>query len=589
MQKTQDDPRTIDSVQNTERDTLTGLFDHKTFRDMVDSLLKEKEHATHGDYQRTLVYFNVENFKHYNQRYGYAAGDILLQRLAASVTKAFPQSACARYAADQFAVFTHVNNVLDSVRQVRAAFRNEHKDATIWLRVGYYTLLPNDKDAGAACDRAKLACDELRGRRDAFVREYDSALQREIQWRRYVLEHFDEALNNGWLRAYCQPIVRVATGETCDVEVLARWVDPVEGLVPPLQFIPVLEEARIIHKLDLAILRDVCRTCRELEDAGKPYLSPSINLSRLDFELCDIVTEVEKVLEEYGIPRNRVAIEVTESALAGNHEFLGSEIDRFRSEGFEVWMDDFGSGYSSLNVLKDYTFDLVKIDMAFMRGIEQTEQARIMLAKVIDMTKELGLKTLVEGVETKAQYNFLRSLGCGRAQGFYFGKPSPLPLSLEGMANETHPTPELLKKRNFYEDVGRINLMRPDPHPVVDGHYLPSDVAASIIRRRNGRYEYLNINMLYEKYLVDSQVGSIADSEYAINNKDDSRGQRFVRAVEKTEKTGEWESYMSEVNGRPISVRVRLISKEDYFDAVAVLMIVDEAYATVGRAINGNA
>ena len=583
MQKPQDEPCTFALAQNTERDALTGLYGHKTFRDMVDSLLNQKSPATQDNAQNTLVYFNVENFKHYNQRYGFAAGDVLLQHLASSVTEAFPQSVCARYAADQFAVFTHGGNVSDSVKRVRAAFRNEHKDTSIWLRAGYYALLPGEKNAGVACDRAKLACDELRGRRDAFICEYNNALQHEILWRRYVLEHFDEALQNGWLRAYCQPIVRVATKETCDVEVLARWIDPVEGIMPPLEFIPVLEEARIIHKLDLAILRDVCRSCRELEDAGKPYLSMSINLSRLDFELCDIVTEVEKVLEEYGIPRSRVAIEVTESALAGNHEFLGGEIDRFRSEGFEVWMDDFGSGYSSLNVLKDYTFDLVKIDMAFMRGLEQTEQARIMLAKVIDMAKELGLKTLVEGVETRTQYNFLRSLGCGRAQGYYFGRPSPLPLSLEGVANETHPAPENLKKRDFYESVGRVNLMRPDPHPSVDGHYLPSDVAASIVRRRNGRYEYLNINMLYEKFLADTQMGTIADSERALNNEDDPRGRSFVDAVERTEKTGEWESYLAEVHGRPISVRVRLISKESQFDAVAALMIVDETYATVGR------
>ncbi len=569
-------------AQEGERDGLTGLYGHKTFRDMVDSLLKAKEHAAQGDFRSALVYFNVENFKHYNQRYGFVAGDTLLQHLAASVVEAFPNSICARYAADQFAVFAQVANVSDSVKQVRAAFRNEHKDTSIWLRAGYYMLLPSDDDAGVACDRAKLACDELRGRRDAFICEYDNALQHEIQWRRYVLEHFDEALENGWLRAYCQPIVRVATGETCDVEVLARWLDPVEGVMPPLEFIPVLEEARIIHKLDLAILRDVCESCRELENAGKPYLSLSINLSRLDFELCDIVSEVKKILDEYGIPYHRVAIEVTESALVGNHEFLGDEIDRFRSAGFEVWMDDFGSGYSSLNVLKDYTFDLVKIDMAFLRGLDKSEQARIMLAKVIDMAKELGLKTLVEGVETKEQYDFLRSLGCGRAQGFYFGRPSPLPLSLVGEKNETHPAAEMLGKRDFYEDVGRVNLMRPDPHPSVDGHYLPSDVAASIIRRRDGRYEYLNTNGLFEKFLKDSEGGSIRDSERAINDEGNMRRARFVNAVEETSRTGEWARYSVDVAGSSIVVRMRLISREDKYRAVAVLVIVDESYVAVG-------
>ena len=565
-----------------ERDVLTGLLDHKAFREIVDTLLFESRSSSLGNQRCVFVYFNVENFKHYNQRYGFAAGDTLLQHLGNSILDAFPNSMSARVAADQFAVFTQQSNVSDCVKRVRAVFRQEHKDTSIWLRAGYYVLAPEDTDAGVACDRAKLACDELRGRRDAFICEYDSALQHEIQWRRYVLEHFDEALKNGWIRAWCQPIIRVATGETCDVEVLARWIDPVEGVMPPFEFIPVLEEARIIHKLDLAILRDVCRTCRELEDAGKEYLSLSVNLSRLDFELCDIVTEVEKVLEEYGIPRERVAVEVTESALVGNHEFLGGEIERFRAEGFEVWMDDFGSGYSSLNVLKDYTFDLVKIDMAFVRGLEESEQARIMLAKVIDMVKELGLKTLVEGVETKEQYNFLRSLGCGRVQGFYFGKPSPTPMSLEGTKNETHPVTETLGKRDFYEDIGRVNLMRPDPHPSVDGHYLPSDVASCIIRLRNGRYEYLNTNGLFEKFLHDSEGLSIKDSERAINDEGNPHRKKFIEAVEETSRTGKWTRYSVDINGSPIMVRMRLISREDEYGAVAVLLIADESYVAVG-------
>lgn len=571
--------RVMVPAQDNTKDSLTGLLDHRSFRDLVDTLLESAEMRSHV----ALVYFNVENFKHYNQRYGFTAGDTLLKHLATSISEALPHAVAARFAADQFVVYAEANNVSQNVKKVRAAFRAEHKDASIWLRVGYYVLTPYDNDAGVACDRAKLACDELRGRRDAYICEYDDVLQHEIKWRRYVLEHFDEALENGWIRAWCQPIVRVATGETCDVEVLARWIDPTEGIMPPYEFIPVLEEARIVHRLDLAVLRDVCRSCRALEDAGKPYLSPSVNLSRLDFELCDIVSEVENVLEEYGIPRSRVAIEVTESALVGNHEFLGDEIERFRSEGFEVWMDDFGSGYSSLNVLKDYTFDLVKIDMAFLQGLEESEQARVMLAKVIDMAKELGLKTLVEGVETRAQYDFLRSLGCGRVQGYLFGRPSPLPDSIDGAQSVCHPQAELLEKREFYERIGRVNLMRPDPHPSVDGHYLPSDVAASIIRRRNGRYEYLNTNLLFEKFLHDSEGGTTRDSEYALNDMGNPRRIRFVSAVEETTRMEDWAHYTVTVNDHPIAVRVRLISQEDRFDAVAVLVIVDESYVTVTR------
>ena len=552
----------ISPMADDSIDFLTGLPSFAVFRKEVNDLLSSAASNTDGA-RHAIAFFNIENFKHYNQRYGYPAGDELISHLARSVTEAFPNSALSRFAVDQFVALVRLDELHDGVAAVRGAFRREHKDTTIWLRVGYYALGAEDLDAGIACDRAKAACDELRGRRDAFMREYDDELRHKITWRRYVLEHFDEALEKGWIRAYCQPIIRVASGETCDVEALARWNDPVEGLVPPLEFVNVLEDARLVHKLDLAILRDVCRTCRELEKAGEPYISFSINLSRLDFELCDIVAEVEAVLGEYGIPCERVAIEITESALTGNQEFLGSEVQRFRDAGFEVWMDDFGSGYSSLNVLKDYTFDLVKIDMAFLRGFEGSSNARVMLAKVIDLVKELGIKTLVEGVESAEQYEFLRALGCGRAQGFLFGKPQPMPASIEGVPNDAHPPVEALAKHEFYEEIGRVNLMRPDPHPPVNGHYLPSDVAACIIRKRGDRFEHLNTNDLYARF--QAEVG-------------DDFSPDFVDAVERCIASGEWEHYLVPLGHHRYAVRVSCISQAKGFDAVGILVVVDEYY-----------
>ena len=543
-------------------DALTGLPGFALFRQEVNDLLRGIVPNADGGLH-AIAFFNIENFKHYNQRYGYSAGDELISRLARSITDAFPDSARARFSVDQFVVLVRLDDLHDGVMAVRGAFRREHKDTTIWLRVGYYVLGTEDLDAGVACDHAKVACDELRGRRDSFMREYDDELRHKITWRRYVLEHFEEALEKGWIQAYCQPIIRVASGETCDVEVLARWHDPVEGLVSPLEFVSVLEDARLVHKLDLAILRDVCRTCHELEATGEPYIPFSINLSRLDFELCDIVTEVEAVLEEYGIPRERVAIEITESALTGNQEFLGAEVQRFRDAGFEVWMDDFGSGYSSLNVLKDYTFDLVKIDMVFLRGFENMANARVMLAKVIDMVKELGIKTLVEGVETTEQYEFLRALGCGRVQGFLFGRPRPMPASIEAVSNDAHPPVEPLGKHEFYEEIGRVNLMRPDPHPSVNGHYLPSDVAACIIRKRGERFEHLNVNDLYVKFR--SEVG-------------DDFSPEFADAVDRCIASNDWEHYLVSLDHHRYAVRVRCITQAKGFDAVGILAVVDEYY-----------
>ena len=561
-------------------DALTSLLTHHAFRALVARRLAHGELAPTDDTTFALVYFNIENFKHYNQRYGFSAGDTLIRHVALSILEAFPDCIAGRFAADQFVVLARETEVEGGAHVVRRAFRREHKDSSIWLRAGYYLITAGDTDAGVVCDRAKLACDELRGRRDVFLRRYDDELQRHIMWRRYVLDHYEEALRNKWIQAWCQPIVRVATGETCDVEALARWIDPTEGVVPPSEFVPVLEDARVIHLMDLAIIRDVCAACNDLAMRGKPYLPVSFNLSRLDFELCDIVSEVTNILDEYGIPHSMIAVEVTESALMGNQEFLKDEIDRFRAQDIAVWMDDFGSGYSSLNVLKDYTFDLVKVDMGFLRGLEYGEQSRVMLSKVIDMTKELGLKTLVEGVETKEHYDFVRSLGCGRAQGWHFGKASPKPESIEGVKNETHPEAELLAKRSFYEQVGRINLMRPDPKASPDGHYLPCDTPASIIRLRQGRYEYLNSNSLYEWFLSDIGHGSIEESEAIINDPSNPRGAAFQKLAELCTASGGWERHLLAMGTHAIIIRMRRIAQLQEFGAIAFLSVIDDVIDT---------
>lgn len=570
----------VHGYKSYETDELTGLANLVHFRntigDYLDALASGEEPEPELGKRPTLVYFNVENFKAYNQHFGFDAGDALLISIAESIEEAFPNKMAARFSADQFMVAATEDEVVDGIEAVRAAFRKRHKDSSIWLRAGYYVVTgDNDDDAGVVCDRAKMACDSLKGRRDQFFREYDEELKRQILRRRYVLDNFTRALREGWIKPFYQPIVRVATGHVCDVEALARWIDPVEGLISPADFIPALEDARLIHKLDLQVLRCVCEDCARLRNQGRQFIPPSINLSRLDFELCDIVAEVEALLAEYDIPRDMISVEVTESALMGNQNFLKDEVDRFRSDGFEVWMDDFGSGYSSLNVLKDYKFDLIKIDMVFLRGFEDVEESRIMLSHVIHLAKELGFQTLVEGVETQEQFDFLCEIGCGRAQGYFIGKPLCLDDSISDSKSGIFPEAELVEKRSFYDKIGRIDLVRPDPADSVDGHYLPSDVAACIIRRHNGRYDYLNTNKLYAKFLQDVKIGTTADSEVVINDPDNLRRTNFVNVIERCIESGEWEHYTVDVANAPLLVRMKMIAQNPKYDAMAVLSIVE--------------
>ena len=185
----------------------------------------------------------------------------------------------------------------------------------------------------------------------------------------------------------------------------------------------MLEEYRLIHKLDRSIFESACRDIREALDAGRKVVPVSLNFSRLDFELMDAVSELDALCEKYGVARDLVHVEVTESALTDNFSLLVTAMDRIKALGYSLWLDDFGSGYSSLNVLKDYQFDVIKIDMRFLSNLESSEKARTLIDCIIQMANRIHMLTLTEGVETKVQADFLNAVGCNRLQGYLFGQP----------------------------------------------------------------------------------------------------------------------------------------------------------------------
>ena len=242
---------------------------------------------------------------------------------------------------------------------------------------------------------------------------YDESLRKALERKQFILDRFEDALEKDHIKPYYQPIIRTTSGRVCGFEALARWVDPVDGFIPPGDFIPVLEEFRLVHLLDLKIVDCVCRDIRAWTNDGLEPLPVSVNLSRYDIETCDISSEVERVLSAHGMSPSMLNIELTESAFTENTELLSAVIDLFHDLGTQVWMDDFGSGYSSLNVLREFDFDVVKFDMLFLRysDEESRQRSNMMLPHLISMAKDLGVQTLMEGVETAEQEALLRDMG----------------------------------------------------------------------------------------------------------------------------------------------------------------------------------
>ena len=273
-------------------------------------------------------------------------------------------------------------------------------------------------------------------------------------------DRFHEALGNGGIRAWFQPVFRSLTQQIMGAEALARWFDPDGNMLSPADFIPRLEQGGLIFELDMEILRQACALYDELRARGTPLSRVSVNLSRLDFAREDLFEQVCSVLHAYSVPREAVSLEITESVMLEDTDAFEKVFNRFSDAGFSVWLDDFGSGYSSLNVLQNYPFDVIKFDMLFLR--KMSAKGKNMLASLISMAKTLGIHTLIEGVETNEQREFLLDIGCEAQQGFYYARP----LSREALIEQIDRKPGILEKKEdeaYWGQIGRLNFVNPNP------------------------------------------------------------------------------------------------------------------------------
>ncbi|HBR05228.1 MAG TPA: hypothetical protein DD722_05645, partial [Lachnospiraceae bacterium] len=299
---------------------------------------------------KTPIYiaFDIKNFKTYNDRYDYDNGDKLLKEMAGIVKKNFPGEPYARHSADKFIVLTSKEGSPEKADKVREDLMKAHsKEKYLDVSAGSYIPVKEEDGPRRAMDYAQYAIYLRKHKEGFFISEFDEKCKKTYETRNYVLNNLDTAIREGYIKAFYQPVIDSSSGKVCGCEALARWIDPERGMISPGQFIPVLEESRQIHKLDKCIYEDVLRRLREAMDANLPVLPVSLNFSRLDFELMDAVEELEEKIEKYNIPKSYVHVEITESALTESEEILHKAVEEFHKRGYVVWLDDFGSGYSS--------------------------------------------------------------------------------------------------------------------------------------------------------------------------------------------------------------------------------------------------
>ena len=326
-----------------------------------------------------------------------------------------------------------------------------------------------------------------------------------LELEQYIESHIEEAIENRWIKVYLQVNVRGLSRRVCGAEALSRWNDPTHGMIYPGDFIPVLEKCLKIHLLDLFVFEEVCINIAKRRNRGEAVFPISLNFSRLDFDVEKFIDKLDEIVAIYKIPKSILHVEITESVVMHNEEYMKFVVRQLREQGYKVWMDDFGSGYSSLNLLKEFEFDTFKIDMRFLS--DMGKKSLIIISSILYMAKEIGIHTVAEGVETEEQYQFLKAAGCERMQGYCFGRPEPIENWLADLIEENGV--ESSEDTFLYDRVGLVNIISPTPFifdrldesPSIYG--FETGLPMALISEKSGEITHLNWTKPYTKTLQD--------------------------------------------------------------------------------------
>ncbi len=560
------------AVQHSSVDWLTGLPSMARFHELARAA--SASIRENGD-QPVAVALDLVGMKSYNTQYSREEGDKLLCVFADVLSEHFGAEACSRFAEDHYYAFMPSQQVDGVFEALFADFQVANEGRVLPVRAGAYVCDPEDDIVAVGFDRAKIACDLDRKTWESRVTWFNDDMRAAAKLRIHVLAHVDQAIEDGWVRPFYQAIVRSATGNVCGEEALARWLDPEYGELHPDQFIPVLEEAGLLQKLDMYIVDCVIEDIGKKRSEGVPVVPVSVNISLRDLGRLNIAEEVSSKADASNMPHNLLRIEFTESASFGEPERFRSQVEGLRNAGFQVWMDDFGSGYSSLNTLQEYSFDLIKLDMAFIRDIHN-EKANDIVAGVVQVAKKLGVGTLAEGVENEEQALFLEGVGCDMLQGFFYSHPLPLEVvadhALRGLGIER----ESLTEASYWNAVGAVDLIDPVAHVdgrAVDGTPL-SEFPAGVMELRHGIWNVLRANRSFRDFLDRGGILPNSRSSLKANPIESDIDEEFVAAAARCDGSGMWERIGGHLEyGTGLQFYVRQVASSSEASAYALATV----------------
>ncbi|MEG2684736.1 MAG: EAL domain-containing protein [Erysipelotrichaceae bacterium] len=405
-------------------DGITGLDNWNAFK------IKAKENfKINTDKKYAMIYLDIRRFKIINDMYGYTAGDLTIKYIGETINKSLNEGEVfTRLFADKFNIIMEyisddiiIERFSKLIKDINS-FQNTATSFEIIISAGIYRISDLTMSISLMSDRANIAKKEIKNTHVSDYKFYQEDIRNKMIKENELETHMQDAINNDEFIIFLQPKYDVNTLIITGAEALVRWKTST-GLLLPDDFIPLFEENGFIVEMDKYIFENVCKMLRRWIDQGVDPVCISVNLSKVHFRNLSFLNEYQSIIDRYGVPTKYIELEITESVAVENMDILITVINRIKEIGFSCSLDDFGSGYSSLNILKEVPVDVIKLDKVFFKDSVNSRRRNKVVCSVIALAKELNMKTVSEGIETKNQLDFLRSVGCDMVQGYIFSRP----------------------------------------------------------------------------------------------------------------------------------------------------------------------
>ena len=408
---------------NATHDSLTGLYTREYLYERIQEVLSARPNIEYY-----IIYVDVKNFKLVNDIFSSEFGDHVLQQIAGFIqSKMTDECVYGRLVGASFGMCVPVTDFDAADAEEKMSRFSVEKGTVgyhILMHLGVYKVADVNMDVALMFDRANLALSTIKDEFHTHIAFYNDEIRKKVLWDQHISAQLNDAIAEGQVLPYLQPIVD-RNGNIIGAEALARWIHPDDGFLSPGAFIPVFEKNGMIVEVDKHMWRCACKILSSWrEEHGDMFIS--VNISPKDFYFIDVFEEISRLTKEYDISPSNLRIEITETVMMTDAEIRMKTLNDFRQAGYIVEMDDFGSGYSSLNMLKDMPVDVLKIDMKFLSKSRNDKKAKTILQNIINLSEALGIASLTEGVETEEQYKMLNGMGCEMFQGYFFAKPMPL-------------------------------------------------------------------------------------------------------------------------------------------------------------------